>query len=138
MRGLIVGGLALAAVAVSGAARAACEVDGRPVDFDTIDTTRSNDGVGEVIVSCDDETSFEVALGGGRTMQGPGDAELRYELYQDPGHNVRWGDGGGTGEPRSGRTDDGSARLPVYGSVPAQPSTSPGDYIDQIEITLIF
>lgn len=139
MRGLIAGALLLAGLVACGAARAACQVDAKPVDFAVIDPTRENKAVGEVIVRCDDETIVEVAIGGGRAMQGPGDSELLYELFQDSGHSRLWGDGSSLGQSRFGKPEeDGSVTMTIYGLMPPQPGTYPGDYTDQVEITVMF
>lgn len=120
-------------------ARAGCEVDGRPVSFGEVDPARGGEGVGEVVVSCDAGTAFEVALEGDRQLRSANGGRMRYEIYADAGHHRAWGDGGGTGEVRAGTTDGkGEARLSAYGVLPAQPSSLPGDYSDQIVITLRF
>lgn len=144
MRRLIVASLrfaALAGVLIAREAGGACSIDGRPLAFGDVDTARRTLGVGEVRVSCDEPGGFEIAIAGGseRELRGPGGATLTYELHQDPGRSVAWGDGGASGSTRSGTTDDrGETEIPVYGVIPAQPGVRPGSYDDQLQITVVF
>ena len=125
------------------AAFAACQVDGRAVAFGSIDVTRKNVGVGDLTVDCDQPVGFEIGIArsgsGERAMRGPGGARLRYDLFSDSGHNRLWGDDNADGDRRAGTSDGGQrVKLPVYGVVPAQPGTPPGDYTDQLAVTLYF
>lgn len=125
-----------------GPAAAGCAVEGRGVEFGDVQAARRTLGTGEVRVRCDAPGRFEVGLGGGsggRELRGPDGARLRYGLYQDPGRNVGWGDGGPAGPTRVASTDDrGAADLFVYGLIPVQPGVPPGTYDDQLQIILVF
>ena len=91
---------------------------------------------GEVIVeNC---ASFRVALSGGlsghdglRFLSDGRGNRVGYGLYQDAGHSLSWGDGSQTGEVARGQ---GSARLMVYGRVPAGQLPPPGNYQDQVMV----
>lgn len=132
---------ALALVLIAHEAVGACSIDGRPLAFGDVETTRRTLGVGEIRVSCDEPGGFEIGIAGGseRELRGPDGATLTYELHQDPGRSIVWGDGGASGSTRSGTTDDrGEAEIPVYGVIPPQPGAPPGSYDDQLQITIIF
>jgi spore coat protein U-like protein len=124
---------------------AGCGVEVNPVTFGVVDVLRPSRGTGEVVVRCDEPTVFQVELspgrggGEGRRMRGPGRAELDYALFADPGHAIPWGDGQTIGSPRPGRSEgQGPVRLTIHGIVPPQPGTEPGEYADNLQVTLTF
>lgn len=129
----------------AGVAAAACSVEVSPVVFGNIDVLRQSRGTGEVIVRCDQPGPFQVGLspgsggGAGRRMDGPGSSRLDYALFTDAGYSIPWGDGQAIGNPRSGSSDGSSPqRLTIYGIIPAQPGTAPGEYLDSLQVTLTF
>jgi spore coat protein U-like protein len=135
----------LLAVTPLGPAAAGCSVEASPVAFGTIDVLRQTRGTGEIIVRCDEPVAFRVGLspgngsGEGRRMDGPGSARLDYSLFADAGYSIPWGDGQAIGNPRAGTSDgDRPQRLTVYGIIPAQPGTLPGEYTDSLQVTLSF
>ena len=72
-------------------------------------------------------------------MDGQGSARLDYSLFADAGYSIAWGDGQAIGNPRGGSSDgDRPQRLTVYGIIPPQPGTPPGDYADSLQVTLSF
>lgn len=130
-----------AALVIGGQAQALCSIELSPVAFGVIDTSRRSTGTGEVVVRCDTATSFAVAIsaGGGRRMNGPGSSRLDYHLYADAARAVLWGDGGSVGEPVTASNDGaGAQRLTIYGEVPAQSGVTPGEYLDNLAVTLTF
>lgn len=122
---------------------AACSVELAPVSFGTVDTRETSRGTGEVVVRCDGPMGFEVAIsgngGGSRRMDGPDGGRLDYRLYSDAAHAVPWGDGGSLGGPVSAASD-GTAprRLTIYGEIPTQTGVPAGEYVDSVQVTLIF
>lgn len=129
------------AVATAAPAGAACEVDANPVAFGTVDPTRRSTGTGRIVVTCDAATAFTVGLsdpGGTRRMSGPGSATLAYELYQDASRSLAWGEGGGRPARSGNAPADERVELTVYGAVPSQSGVLPGEYLDQLQVTLSF
>lgn len=103
------------------------------------------------IHSCVDDgdasVSYEISIGTGasndyadRTMAGPG-AQLRYNVYADPGHMMVWGDGsGGTTTVTGGfvvAPGSTSASHTVFGRIPGQQDNLvPGTYSDSLAVTI--
>lgn len=138
---------ALAATAGTAEARkrraTGCDVDTRPVAFGNVDLARNSTGTGRVTIECGTagQVTVEIAAasGGARRMDGPKAAKLAYELYQDSGRNVRWGSGSGDGSAQPATVKaDVPTNLTVYGVVPRQSGVPPGDYTDQLVVTLSF
>jgi spore coat protein U-like protein len=137
--------LAAAIACTAPGADAACLVTGAELAFGVVDVSRDSSSTGRLQVDCDATTVFEVGLGQGsgqlgqRTLTGPGTARLVYGLYADAARVRPWGDGAAGG---SRVTATGSSAqpvdLPIYGSIPSQPGTPPGQYIDSLIVTIIF
>lgn len=130
----------LAALAAAPAG-AACDVDSNPVAFGTVDPTQRTTGNGRILVTCDTPTSFTVALSapsGTRRMDGPGSATLAYELYQDSGRSTPWGDGGSRPTRSGSAPADERVALTIHGVIPSQTGVTPGEYLDQLQVTLTF
>jgi spore coat protein U-like protein len=136
--------LALAAVAAPLPALAMCGVQVQGVSFGAINVLRREESTGGVRVTCDQPVSFLIEIvgtvsGGERRMAASGGASLRYALYADAAHGQVWGDGQGIGSPVSGTSDGATAEaFTIYGVVPSQPGTLPGDYSDSLLVTLGF
>lgn len=133
--------LAILPMMMPAAAHAVCRVDVRPLVFGSIDLTRTSYGKGAIVVSCDQPTRFEVAIGGrggdGRKMRGGSGRRLVYRLFRDPSYSVEWGDGGGGGATVHAVSDgERPTRLTVYGAIPAQPGVPGGAYMAQMTVTL--
>ena len=96
-------------------------------------------------VTCTPGTAYDIGLneGGGagattsvRKMTAAG-VTIDYELYQDPGRSVNWGNTVGT-DTRDD-TGTGSAQtFAVYGRVPPQATPAPAVYSDTIPVTVTF
>ena len=138
--------LALPLALVGGLAQAgpACDVSLSFVDFGRVETRRDEAVSGEVMVRCDQATSFKLALSEGlgsferRRMAGPDGAKLVYNVYLDPGHRRVWGDGTAAGTALLTGRYDGRRRtiLPVYALVPRGQSRPAGTYQDTLMVTL--
>ena len=116
----LVGALVLAGAAAPAAAAPACHASVTLVDFGRIDYKEGGDITGQLTVTCDGPTAFEVSAspgyGGyqGRTMVGPREAVLRYNLYVDPARRRVWGDGESGGTARMRKTQSiGLRRTPA-------------------------
>jgi spore coat protein U-like protein len=137
-------GLALLAALIPAPALAVCGVQVQGVAFGTIDVMRREESTGSVRIICDQPVGFLVEIGGAvsggqRRMHAAGGGSLRYELYADAANTHVWGDGQTVGTP-VGSASDGKTPLTitVYGVIPPQPGTLPGDYLDSPLITLSF
>jgi len=128
----------------AGDALAACTVDTRPVAFGVIDVTRTEEGKGEIALSCSITTDVVVGLASGsapgqRYMTGSNGGRLIYELYTDATRKVEWGDGSGSGEtvPASNVGED-TRRLTIYGEVPRQDPVPADAYTDSLTVLVSF
>ena len=78
-----------------------------------------------------------------RFMLSPAQGELTYNMYIDPGRSIIWGNGAGQTQVQSGILDfrhTGAVTVPliIYGRVPFQTLPAPGQYSDNILITVTF
>ena len=72
-----------------------------------------------------------------RCRQDSGTDRMDYDLYQDPGRTIHWGDRSGrdtlevlaTGAPQT---------VPIYGQIPAGQRVRDGTYSDTITITVLY
>lgn len=137
------GGRAVAGVAALAActsASAACNVSPQAVSFGGYDplSPAALDGVGNVNVTCDVETSFTVTLGTGngtvqdRRMTG-GATQLAYNLYKDASRVIVWGDGAG-GVSSIGTNVD----MTVYGRIPGAQNVPANVYVDSVTVVVTF
>jgi len=125
----------------SPASAATCTVQSVSLIFGAYDSLSpvALDGVGEINVDCDVETSFTVGLAGGsgtdpRQMQ-QGASALTYNLYTDASRTFVWGDGvAGNAVSATGTTVD----LPVYGRIAPHQNVPAGEYVDTIVITVSY
>ena len=115
--------------------------------FDLTPTT-TLDGSGSFSVNCiGTGIAYTVALDKGtygtsissRSMQlAGGSALLAYQIYQDSGHSVIFGDGV-IGSTESGSLPlGGVATVNVFGRIPSQSSIAVGAYADSVTVTLTF
>ena len=125
-----------------GAARAACQINANAVAFGAVRPGLQASGTGRLVVTCDRATQMQVgiaAASGTRTMRGPGNAKLAYDLFQDSAHRTRWGSGKADGSARPAAAAAGrSSTLTVYGVIPKQPGVPPGTYVDDLTVSVDF
>lgn len=132
---------------VSARVVANCSVSAAALDFGPIGTLdRAVDARTQLRVQCDNTTPYQIGLdagqnGGGnvnaRRMVHAGAGSVRYQLYQNPGHNLVWGDtlnvdtvkNFGNGQIQT---------FTLYGQVPVQPTPPAGTYTDNVTIILTF
>lgn len=123
---------------------AACAVDVTPVAFGAVELTRITRANGRIRLDCPVSTTVEVAIGGAtagrlRALLGPGGRVIWYQLAADPGFHRPWGDGTNGGQPVQVTVNAGETQaLTIYGVVPAQPGVPPGDYVDQLVVTVTY
>jgi len=78
-------------------------------------------------------------VSGGRYLERAGGADtLRYQLFQDGGHAVVWGDGGNGGSAYSLTATGELQVLTVHGRLYAQAVGASGDYGDTVRVTVSF
>lgn len=63
-------------------------------------------------------------------------AYVAYNLYQNSGRSLPWGDGDATGSVLSGTGTGNNEEVIVYGRVPSQTTPSPGTYTDTVQVTI--
>jgi len=153
---LIKGGLAFALVAVTGPAalaqtaelsvtaqiEASCVVNAGSLDFGPYTSTDLDptEGEGSFSYQCTSGSDITLSLGPGQNPQGEGRAmasgaaRLRYNLYQDVGHDQEWATDGAAviveDTPSTLQTVD------VYGLIEAGQESPAGSYSDSVTITL--
>ena len=128
------------ALACCTAASAACNVSPQGVSFGGYDPLGPSalDGVGNINVACDSQTSFTVSLGSGngtvadRRMTG-GATQLGYNLYKDSTRLIVWGEGM-DGVSAIGTNVD----LTVYGRIPGSQNVPANVYVDSVTVTVTF
>lgn len=141
--------LALAAICLTTSVTAAaeCTLGVTDVTFGDYDVFTPNDTdiTGSITVSCDSDTSLQVALGAGygsfaaRRLQNGGTgggADLLYNLYLDASRLTIWGDGS-PGTSLLGLSGLGG-NYTIYGRVPARQNVPAGHYGDTIVVSLTF
>jgi spore coat protein U-like protein len=137
-------GFALAcvlAVLASPSHAATCAIQSAGVVFGSYDplSPAPVEGVGDINVSCDSESSFTVGLGAvsgldGRQMKS-GNSALAYNLYTDASRTFLWGDGVvGNAVSATGSTVD----LPVYGRIAPHQKVPAGEFVDTVVITVSY
>ena len=134
----------LAPLALSAPAAAGCDASVSLVDFGRLDLERGGDVTGELIVSCDQPSRFDVALSAGlgdfvrRKMRGDDGSELRYNLFVDPARRSVWGDGVSAGTQTIKGENDGRrpSIIPIYGQIPSRQKVTTGSYQDNLLVTV--
>jgi spore coat protein U-like protein len=135
--------LVLAAVTPAAAA-SVCDASVTMVEFGRVDYREGGDITGQLTVTCDGPTAFEVSASegygsyGSRTMIGPGETVLRYNLYVDAARRRVWGDGESGGTARIRGESDGrkAVTYTIYGRVPDGQSVRTGRYYDSVKVSV--
>jgi spore coat protein U-like protein len=137
--------LALALIATMPAHAAPdCDASVSGVDFGRFDYKDGGDITGQLTVTCDRPTAFEVSASPGygsyreRTMLGPRSAVLRYNLYVDAARRRVWGDGETGGTARITGQSDGrkAVTYTIYGRIPGGQTVRPGGYRDTVKVSV--
>jgi VCBS repeat-containing protein len=116
--------------------------------FGNFTTAAGAASTGILTVTCTDGTTATVTLGQGandtagtaaapQRQMASGANLVRYDLYQDPGNSVVWGNTPLTGESQT-FTGVGGTDLVVHGVIPAGQTLSVGSYSDTVVATVTF
>lgn len=120
-----------------------CTVNAPPLAFGATATlaTQPVTASTDLTVSCTAGAPYSVRLDEGqsgtgiRAMKSVDNGAIAYDLYIDPAHAQRWGDGAAGG--KASGTGTGSPQvLRVHGKVPAQPVPAAGTYADLVTATV--
>ena len=126
-----------------------CIVTATDLDFGAYASNSQTPALGQTAIQlhCGVGVTAELALDAGtgpggntrrrRLEQDSGSDRLDYDLFQDPGRTIHWGDRSGvdtlellsTGAPQT---------VPVYGEIPAGQRARAGTYSDMITVTLTY
>src|SRR5262249_41045325 len=131
-----------------------CTVDTRNVQFGIYDPTfpQPDNTTGDVSLRCDCQGNgcgaihYNITISGGgpdgtgRSMQPQGGGgQLRYDLYSDPNRSQLWA---GAGQSVSGvippPTFGQLMLIPIYASVRPLQSVRAGDYLDTVQVVIMF
>ena len=128
---------------------ASCAVSAADLDFGAYVSMSQAPVQGQTAIQllCGAETTAEVSLDAGsgpggstnnrRMEQDAGSDRLEYDLYQDAGRTIHWGD-------RSGRdtlevqTTGAPMTLPVYGQIPGGQRVRAGTYSETITVRVVY
>ena len=120
-----------------------CEISPQSVSFDNYDTLAPQplDGIGNIAVICDSETTFTISLDSGsgsyaaRRMSS-GTQDLGYNLDTDASRMMVWGDGsaGSGAVTNTGRI----VNQAIYGRIAPLQFIAAGTYGDQIVVTISY
>jgi spore coat protein U-like protein len=106
-----------------------------PLSFEPLD------GVGNIAVRCDADTSFTISLSSGsgsyaaRQMTSGAHA-LEYNLFTDPSRLTVWGDGSAGSATLTASAS--SAEEAVYGRIAARQNVPTGTYTDVVVVTITY
>ncbi len=137
--------LAIALLASTATAHAACSVSSPGLNFGNYDPSSSFDklGAGTITVNCSLATIYTVALSAGqgtfaqRTLKN-GASTLNYNVYIDPTRLLVWGDGSSLTSVNPGVGTGLDGTFTAYGKMPAQQNVRVGTYTDSMVITVAF
>jgi len=132
---------------VQATVQAQCTVSATPVSFGTAGILAANvDADGTLSLVCTRDAAYSIGLGAGQNDGGIGVSARKmksganakgYQLYQDVGRSLVWGN-----TPNSdmkGGTGTGSAdEHKVYGRVPPQVTPPAGTYADTVVVTVTY
>ncbi len=141
-----VAAIATTTMSVSLVIQAGCAVSATALNFGTTSVLAAPVyQTSNVNVTCTDGTAYNVgldnganALSGQRRMIGPASETVTYNLYQDSGHTLAWGNTIGTNTV-SGTGSGNTELYIVYGEVIGpQASPDPGGYSDIVNVTVTY
>jgi spore coat protein U-like protein len=134
-----------ATIAVTASVAATCSVTASTLSFLTVTALNIVNANATVHVTCTTGATYEVALDPGlhvvsnqRNLVVAGGATLLpYNLYQDAGYSIPWGD---TLEvnTKEGTGTGGAQALTVYGQIPSQATVTTGVYTDTVTVTVTY
>lgn len=132
------------AIGVDAGVGASCSVSATRLAFHSVVDSTPGDGTATITVNCTSGADYDIGLDTGLTPTGPQRFlvganplhKLSYNLFQDSGRSVAWGDtvgvdtfaGTGAGAPQV---------IPVYGRVPSQ-TVATDIYGDTVTVTVTY
>lgn len=126
-----------------------CTVTASPVSFGTTQgLATALAASGSLMVTCSNTMPYSIALNAGTTtgntiaarsmsLGGAGPGIVSYQLYQDSGFTVVWGDGT-SGAVYPGTGTGMAQSIPVHGRVPSQTTPVSGTYQDTVTATVTY
>jgi spore coat protein U-like protein len=126
-----------------------CNVSAADLDFGAYASNQNAPVQGQTAIQlqCSSGTVAELRLDAGtgpgrntsrRTMeQDAGGTRLDYDLFQDPGRTMHWGDRSGVDTLEVNTTGE-SQSVPVYGQIPGGQRVRDGTYSDMITVHVFF
>jgi spore coat protein U-like protein len=128
-----------AGVVTTPAALAACTLDVESLPFGAFLAEDGGESTTKVVARCDAPVALEVRPvdgDGERRMSGSG-GDLRYDLFIDRSHTVRFGDGSGSSQALVGVSDgEKPNEWRLYGKVFRDQSVSAGIFSDSVVLEL--
>jgi len=128
---------------------ASCAVSAADLDFGAYASNQSTPVQGQTTIQllCGSGTVAELSLDAGsgpggstnrrRMEQEGGRDRLDYDLFQDPGRTIHWGDRSGV-DTLEVETTGAQQTVPVYGQVPGGQRVRDGIYSDMITVRVLF
>jgi len=129
---------------------ASCTVSAADLDFGAYASNSPAPVQGQSVIQllCGAATEAEVSLDAGsgagrntrnrRMEQEAGSDRLDYDLYQDAGRTVHWGDRSGADTLEIVTTTGAAQAIPVYGQIPAGQRAREGTYSDTITVRVLY
>src|SRR5687768_5723743 len=128
---------------------ASCAVSAADLDFGAYASNQNTPVQGQTTIQllCGSGTVAELSLDAGsgpggstnrrRMEQEGGRDRLDYDLFQDPGRTIHWGDRSGV-DTLEVETTGAQQTVPVYGQVPGGQRVRDGIYSDMITVRVLF
>jgi spore coat protein U-like protein len=144
-------GSATANMSLSASVNDNCTISAAPLAFGAYDPASGSplDGSAQLTVQCTLNAAASIELGQGsnadagstdaaplRRLADGGGNFLSYQLDQDAGHTIPWGNTAGTGEAHTGTGM--SAQISVFGRIAASQNVPAGAYADMVVATINF
>jgi spore coat protein U-like protein len=126
---------------------ASCLVSVSDLDFGAYASNSTTAALGQTTIElqCGAETTAEIALDAGtgstrntsrrRLQQDSGSDRLDYDLFQDAGRTIHWGDKSGS-DTKEVLTTGAPQTVPIYGEILARQRARDGTYSDMITVTV--
>jgi spore coat protein U-like protein len=126
----------------------ACSIRANDIYFEAYSSGQSTDREDSMgmTLSCNEEVRLSITASPSpespnfdyRLMhqEGGGSATLRYQLYTSYNRLTVWGDGSGESQPYIRTVVPGQTIVDVFGSIFANQNVPPGNYSDDITVTL--
>jgi len=127
----------------------ACSVSVSDLDFGSYTSNSTNPVHGQTTIQllCAPGTSAEISLdagtspGGGTSrrnmQQDAGNDRMDYDLFQDAGRTIHWGDRSGN-DTKEVVTADAPLTVPIYGEIPSGQRVRDGTYSDVITVSVSY